>query len=111
MNNWKPVIGSLLKVLQDHNFTLVSVDNGDGRVSLAGMTPRQARQLAKNEINATDDSHLWVSHPSHERKLWLYVVLGNEPEETVADYTVNTVLELALEQFENKWKNKPVPTR
>jgi hypothetical protein len=109
--NWKPVIGSLLKVLQDHNFVLYSTNNGEARVFFNGLTPRQARQLAKAEIVATDESGLYVTHPSYPDKfLWIYIVLGNEPEETVADYTVNDLLELALDQFSKKWENKPCPT-
>ena len=109
--NWKPVIGSLLKVLLDHNFTLLAVNNGEEHTSLVG-TPRERRQKAKTEICATDESSLYVSHPSYPNKhQWIFIVLGNEPEETVADYTVNDLLELALEQFCKKWENKPTPTR
>ena len=107
--NWKPVVGSLLKTLQDHNFELVSMDNGDGKVFCQG-TPRQQRQQAKTEICATDESHLFVKHPSHgEHLLWIFVVLGNAPEETVCDYTVFDILDLALDQFSKKWENKPCP--
>lgn len=108
--NWRPVVSSLLKTLQDHNFTLVSVDNGEHRVNLLGMTSRQSRQLAKSEIVSVDESSILVSHPSiGEKLLWLLIVLGNSPEETVADYSVNDILEIALEQFCKKWQNKPCP--
>jgi len=44
--NWKPVIGSLLKTLQDHHFTLREVEADESHaLVLVGLTPRQARQL------------------------------------------------------------------
>jgi hypothetical protein len=110
MKNWKPVIGSLLKTLQDHNFELVSVDDEGEEHTLEG-TPREARQQAKRIICSVDVSHLFVSHPSHPRHLWLMLVLGNEPHETVSDNTDHVVLNLALEQFEKKWIDRKTPTK
>lgn len=107
--NWKPVVGSLLKVLQDHHFELVRVHDGEGEIKLSG-TPRQRRQAAKLAICAVDESDLLVKHPTLDKLAWLYVVLGNEPEETVADNSDVLVLNLALEQFAKKWKGKPCPT-
>jgi hypothetical protein len=109
--NWNPVVGSLLKTLQDHNFTLVSVDNGDGKEALTG-TERQRRQQAKKLICAVDVAELFITHPSSpSRSLWVYIVLGNEPEETVCDHTHFDVLNLAVEQFSRKWEGKPTPTK
>ena len=108
--NWRPVIGSLLKTLQDHNFTLVSVDDEGEEHTLEG-TPREHRQLAKRIIDSVDVSHLFVLHPSYPRHLWLFIVLGNEPHETVSNNTDWPILNLALEQFENKWIDRKVPTK
>ena len=108
MNNWRPVIGSLLSILQKHDFHLTIVDNGGGDVSLDG-TPRQKRQQAKKEICAVDVSDLYVV-TDEDDLLWLQIVLGNEPHETVANYTCNKKLDIALEDFEQKWKDRKCPT-
>lgn len=110
--NWKPVVGSLLKVLQDHNFELQAADDGEDTLGLTG-TPRSRRQKAKSIITSVDESSLLVSHPSLGKRAWLHIVLGNSPEETVADHSVTGLspcpLEAALEQFSRKWEGKPCP--
>lgn len=108
-NNWRPVIGSLLSKLQKAGFVLVSVDNGDGEVILKG-TDREKRQQAKAEINATDESSLYVENSESIRK-WIYIVLGNSPEETVCDYTVDSGLDAVFEEFSNQWQGRPCPTK
>lgn len=103
-NNWKPVIKSLLKHLENEGFSPFQVDNGDGRVKTSTWKD------ALEEINATDESHVYLKHPSVEKSLWLYVVLGNEPEETVCDYSCNEFLDKATGAFSDKWEGKPCPT-
>ena len=108
--NWKPVIGSLLKVLQDHRFVLDSVDD-DGKDHTLQGTPRQRRQRAKEIIDSVVVSSLYVRHPDHNKLLMLYIVLGNEPENIVADKSDVDILNIALEQFSKKWENKTCPTK
>ena len=106
--NYRPVVGSLLKKLQVSGFTLVSVDNGDGEVELTG-TDRDKRQQAKSEICAVDESHLYVDTSEGTRK-WIFIVLGNEPEETVCDHS-GSGLDDILEEFSNQWAGKSCPTK
>jgi hypothetical protein len=105
-NNWLPVLGSLLSTLQKAGFVLLETDNGEDRTTLTG-TPRQRRQKAKAELNATDESHLYVAWQG--RKLWLFIVLGNEPCETVADYTCHEELDKVLEAWSDSWEGKACP--
>lgn len=107
-NNWNPVIGSLLKVLQDHHFVLDSVNDGEEEFPLKG-TQREQRQEAKKVIASVDVSDLYVRHPSHDKLMMLMVVLGNSPEETVADHSSWPILELAVDQFSKKWRGIPCP--
>lgn len=103
--NWKPVIKSLIRTLTKHNFTISTVDNGDGPVAAPAESPKK---WAVSEIAATDESNLLVKGPDG-RLLWVFMVLGNEPAETVCDYTCNLALERAIDEFCDKWEGRSCP--
>ena len=107
--NYRPVVGSLLSTLQHAGFELVSVEDGGAWHTLEG-TPRSRRQAAKAAICAVQDASLFVRN-SEGKKLWLYIVLGNEPEEIVSDFTVNLELEKAIDKFSQKWEGKPTTNK
>jgi hypothetical protein len=106
-NNWRPVVGSLLSKLQKAGFTLVAVDSGCGQVPLTG-TDREKRQEAKFEICAVDEARLHVENSESISK-WLYVVLGNEPEELVSDHSASG-LDVVVEEFQQQWRGVKCPT-
>lgn len=107
-NNWKPVIGSLVHKLVKAGFTLTAVDDGEERIKV-----RTAKE-AVEAINAVDDSHLFLTKDFAGKpvKTWLFIVLGNEPEETVADYSITELepeLEAVLDAFAARWEGVRVP--
>ena len=75
-------IKSFLTSLQAANFILHSVDNGDG----PEITNNDIEKTLA-EIDATDESYLFVSHPAHEKRATIFIVLGNSSGELVCDYT------------------------
>lgn len=95
--NWKPVVGSLLATLQQDGYELLGY-NG---------TPRQRRQAAKRAICGVDEAHVRVK--KGERVFTLFLVLGNEPEELVADYTAENNLEKSIDKFIVKWQGRSCP--
>jgi hypothetical protein len=101
--NWKPVIKSLLKHLEAEGFIPFEVNNGGEDEA----TPTWKDVL--KEIDATDESHVYLKHPSVDKILWLFVVLGNEPWETVCDYSCNDHFDKAIEAFQDKWEGKSCP--
>jgi hypothetical protein len=103
MPNWRAVVGSLLCTLQEDDYTLERVDDGGETITVSG-TPREQRQQAKSAIVAVDTSHLYVS--KNGKTFWLFIVLGNAPEETVCDYTSNEDLEKTLDKFISKWEGR-----
>lgn len=105
--NQLPVIGSLLTTLQRHGFTVVSVND---HFASPG-TPRQVRQWAKHEIAGVGISDIRVVHPELHLPRWIQVVLSNEPEKIVNDYTDNTLLDKAIEEFQQNWKGEAWPTK
>lgn len=108
--NWKPVVKSLLKVLQDHNFKLVRVDDGGDEDEVLSQDQKKAAKEALDIMTGVDESTLIVSHPSVEKKMVVFVVLGNEPWETVCDYSSVDILDIAVDQFSKKWEDKSCPT-
>lgn len=106
--NWLPVVGSLLTKLQRASFTLVAVEDGEDLTKLEG-TKREQRQQAKALICGVDESHLFVDNSEGVRRT-IFIVLGNEPEETVCDYSVDPELDAVVKDFSNQWEGRPCPT-
>jgi hypothetical protein len=103
--NWKPVIKSLLKHLEAEGFIPFEVNNGGEDEA----TPTWKDVL--EEIVASDESHVYLKHPDVDKIFWLWAVLGNEPWETVSDYSCNDKLEKAIDAFQYKWEGKSCPIR
>jgi len=103
-NNWTPVIEDIIKCLLNKGLTLHSVDNGDGGVFVDNT------EEAVGEIEATDESHLYVKNPDG-KTLWVYIVLGNQPEETICDYTVDPLIDEAFGDFTKIWEGRDVPKK
>lgn len=107
-NNWTPVINSLLETLIKHGFTLHEVDDECDE----GAIPVHSLKEAEGLITGVDMSSLYVKHPTVDKTFWLYIVLGNEPYETVADYSHlegNPILDRAIDEFSDFWVDKPTP--
>jgi len=103
---WKPVALHLCLLLRQQGFTLNSADNGEDETATD-----DTDELVENLV-ACDEARLYISRPFEfggTRKLCLYLVLGNEPHETVADYTVDDKLEAALLIFEEFWSRRKTP--
>lgn len=58
---------------------------------------------ALDAIFAVDMAHLHVKHRDTGKTGWVWFVLGNDPEEVAADYTVN--LSDAIDPITEKWWN------
>ena len=100
--NWKPVIASLFEALEKAGFELDRVDDGEG-------TERRREHMLE-AANACDECWLYVKPPGESRRYAIYIVLGNEPFETVADYACHPLLDTVLEAWSDSWEGKPCPT-
>lgn len=56
---------------------------------------------ALDAIFAVDMAHLHVKHPTSGDTGWIWFVLGNDPDEVVADHTVN--LSDAIDPVTDGW--------
>jgi hypothetical protein len=103
-NNWAPVIKSFIEIAISKGLKLISVDNGEERIK----TPTVNK--AVEEVDSVDESHIFFETPEG-KKVWAWIVLGNSPEETVADSIVNPLLDKACDEFSQKWEGVPTPKK
>jgi hypothetical protein len=106
---------SLLNHLQKDGLRLLAVNDGcekwfhvDDRLSIL-----MQRLFAAEVITSVDESHLVVSDGSATATL--FIVLGNEPEELVADIASKSDslmdrIDDVVSLFSNSWEGKPCPT-
>lgn len=104
INNWKPVVKSFIKIALSHGLKLHSVDNGEERIETTDI------KTAVDEICSVDEGHVYFL-TEEGKKIWAWLVLGNEPFETVADSIVHPALDKACDEFSEKWENRKVPTK
>ena len=115
--DWNPPVMSLLNHLQKDGLRLHAVNDGckwyyiDDTLS----TLRQ-RLFTADVITSVDESHLVVTDCSFIiPTATLFIVLGNEPEELVADIASNSDslmdrIDDVVSLFSNSWEGKPCPT-
>lgn len=59
------------------------------------------RDEALDAIFAVDMAHLFVQHEETDNTGWIWFVLGNDPDEVVADHTTN--LSPAIDPVTDRW--------
>lgn len=103
INDWTPETKSLLKGLTDAGFTLVSGDNGEDRFKFDGNLDKFIENLI-----ACDEARLYITSPDG-KKLWIFLVLGNEPGVIASDYTCHPGLDAVTEAHYEAWSGRPQP--
>ena len=112
--DWTLPVRTLIHQLQNHDFDILSVNDGDEDVPITSISGSLAeRQEATDVITAVDESSLRIGRGGKLRAT-IYIVLGNEPDELVADYGANTeemmpFIEEAVEAHRNMWEGKKCP--
>jgi hypothetical protein len=101
--NWSTPVRDFLRTAEKHGLEPLAVNNGDGWVSTSTIA------IAVAEITATDESHVRLAHTDGSR-VTAYIVLGNEPAELVADYTVHPALDAATDEHYNNWRGRACPS-
>lgn len=107
--NWKPVITSLLRTMEDNGYILFRVDDAEGLSTEESTSIDRAVDL----ICSVDESNVFFDTEENHR-IRLYIVLGNSPSETVADYSIPKhgakKLDKVLEDWSDSWEGKDCPT-
>jgi len=98
--------------LQRAGYVLRYADNGEERDHLAHLEPSKAKKLAVENLTACDEG--WLRLAKGEERYTLFLVLGNEPFELVADYTYRSdipdAMDSILSAWSDKWENRKCPT-
>lgn len=112
VNNWLPVVASLLSLLQKAGFQLDKVDDGGepDEIHILEGTPRERRQQAKAAICAVVESHLYFTNPEGEKR-WILIVLGNGPEEIASDYSGFSEIDEVVEAHNAQWTGRTAPQK
>jgi len=103
--DWTQPVLDLLHCLQGQQITLTSVDDGEESMLLLDAAPGDQALCAVDAICSVDAS--WLRVMQGQATGTLFIVLGNEPDELVADYgctpSLEPVLEQAIEQHRTLW--------
>jgi len=94
----KSAISQTIHALTKAGWTLDRTDNGEDVRDL-DLTDKAAWLVALDEITATDAAHLFVKKGSERGYVWF--VLGNDPEEVIADHTLN--LTDVIDPLTDRW--------
>jgi len=107
INDWEKVVRSLITFLVKDGFEPYRASNGEDSIK-----SNHKGRLAE-KICECDEGTLNIRKGDFTATL--YIVLGNEPEELVADYGYKggdeKELEAALDKFSARWEGIKCPTK
>lgn len=113
IRNWTPVIASFLEKLIAQGATLDAYCNGEDDEYKIDQTLNIDEQIdiIAVAINEVDVGEVFIRVPGEKRRHYILIVLGNEPEEIVADHSDHAIIDRAWELHAKEWITKKVPTR
>lgn len=110
--DWSIPVRSLLHKFQMAGFNISNVHDGVEMIQIdQKLSETKIRHSAADTIVSVDESFVYINKDGMNARL--FIVLGNEPEEIVADYNYNPQLEKLLEETIDKytlqWEGKKCP--
>lgn len=107
--NWAIPVNSLLNILQKDGYTIVAASDGEEWTKFTQATKLSVRKQATDILTSSDIGYVNVEKDG--KNFSMFIVLGNEPEELVADYRGSTdELEATLDKYIAMWEGKKCPT-
>ena len=111
--DWTQPVMSLLHKLQKADVQIIAVNDGEEYENVSGDTKLAARKDAADMITAVDES--WVRVKHKDDSATLYIVLGNDTREILADYSykpsskLEEILHNVSSAFYEQWEDVPCP--
>jgi len=110
--DWTLPVRTLIHHFQNHDFRVLSVNDGEEDVPIVSNPYSLAeRKEATEIITSVDESYLRVA--KGEQTAIIFIVLGNEPDELVADYGCSEELmpfvDDVVNAHRNQWEGKRCP--
>jgi hypothetical protein len=111
--DWTKPVASLLHTLQTSGFTIQAVNDGQEICKFDHLNSVKARKEAVDAVTSVDESYVRI-HDANQYGATLFIVLGNEPDELVADWShqpkfEQVRLENAIDAYINRWQGKKCP--
>ncbi len=105
--DYNPEVRSLVERLEKAGCKDFEADNCEHR----SKESENGREDLIGALTACDEAHLYCVGPKGE-KLWLFLVLGNEPGVIACDYTGDSeLLDRVTEEHYNEWENREQPIK
>lgn len=117
--DYSPIVASFLHQMIKRGWKIARVMDCAGEIFwLNDKSDAEAKKIAKSEILAGDDSNVVFLRPNGEGKnmrIVAFIVLGNDPDELVADWSFTSKkadedFQIAWDAFQKVWEGKEVPT-
>jgi hypothetical protein len=103
--DWSVPVKSLLGRFQEAGFNISAVHDGEKMIRIdQGLSTTAIRHSAADTVVSVDKSFVYINKDGMRARL--FIVLGNEPEELVADYNYNPQLEELLEETIDKYSTQ-----
>jgi hypothetical protein len=107
--NWAIPVSSLLNHLQKGGYKIFSVYDGEETTLIdQNLSDLTARKKAVEDIVSVDYSCVTVQ--KNNKMYGIHIVLDNDPDELVADYTDDEELETVIDKYNEQWEGKKCPT-
>jgi len=102
MRDWKPCVRDLLERLVSAGFAVSDIDDGGDLIAFTTL------DAAVDTIASVDESTVYTLAQDKSDPV-LFIVLGNGPDEIVADYCGGSPrLDMILEGHSKDWEGKDV---
>jgi hypothetical protein len=108
--DWTPIVRSFIHTVTSKGFTLTDACDGEETIKTNN------RKDAAEHVCACDEGNLYFEKDGYRFRA--YIVLGNEPCETVCDYGWNNncpqsivdEFDSACDEFSERWEDRKCPT-
>lgn len=115
IRNWEPVIGSFVHTLVKDGWKVRSASDFEDRVVFTGgESLADVTRKVKEVCTGVDESS--ITFRKGDLGITSYIILGNEPEEIVADWGYkndesDAEFTKSWKKFTAKWEDKKCPTK
>lgn len=111
--DWSKPVTSLVHKLQKAGLKIAAVNDGGETIKINVDKQLEARKKAVEAITSVDTSTLFLDIPGGGQAR-VFVVLGNDPDEIVADWayrgdTIGVRLDSAIDEYISQWEGKKCP--
>lgn len=106
--DWRSPVNSLLLKIQEAGFAIVAVNDGGETFKIDQKLSNLAiRKVATDAVVSVDEATVFINKDG--KSSTLFIVLGNDPEEILNDYTEHPLIEEANNQYISQWEGKKCP--